>query len=204
MPRLSFSAKLQKRPQVPTKPLNLSRRPREYLTPREVEKCQQAAKLTGRHGHRDATMILIAFRHGLRASELVDLRWEHIDLAYGLIDCTRKKNGQNATHPMTGGELRALRRVKRDYPHTPYVFESERKTPLTERAFHRIVARAGEVAGLPFPVHPHMLRHATGYKLANDGVDTRAIQHYLGHKNIQHTVKYTELAFNRFQGFFRD
>ena len=84
------------------------------------------------------------------------------------------------------------------------MFVTERKGPLTDSAFRKIVARAGAAAGLDFPVHPHMLRHATGFKLANDGQDTRAIQHYLGHKNIQHTVRYTELSSDRFKEFWDD
>ena len=70
--------------------------------------------------------------------------------------------------------------------------------------FRRMVVRLGESAKIPFPVHPHMLRHACGYKLANQGVDTRSLQHYLGHKNIQHTVRYSELSPNRFKDFWRD
>jgi type 1 fimbriae regulatory protein FimB/type 1 fimbriae regulatory protein FimE len=75
---------------------------------------------------------------------------------------------------------------------------------MTTENVRTIVARAGRLAGLTFPVHPHMLRHACGYKLANDGHDTRAIQHYLGHRNIMHTVRYTELASDRFKNFWDD
>ena len=113
------------------------------------------------------------------------------------------KNGTPATHPLRGPELRALRKMAREYPDSPYVFASERKGPLTGSSVRKIVARPGK-ADIPFPVHPHMLRHACGYKLANDGQDTRAIQHYLGHKNIQHTVRYTELAASRFNDFWQD
>ena len=84
------------------------------------------------------------------------------------------------------------------------MFVSERKGPLTDSSVRKLVARVGEVAKLGFPVHPHMLRHACGYKLANEGHDTRAIQHYMGHRNIQHTVRYTELAPDRFSGFWKD
>jgi len=110
----------------------------------------------------------------------------------------------NETFPSLTLEIRALRRLKREYPETPYVFVTERKGPLTNSAVGKLIARAGENAGFEFPVHPHMLRHATGYKLANDGHDTRAIQQYLGHKNIQHTVRYTELASTRFRDFWKD
>jgi type 1 fimbriae regulatory protein FimE len=179
-------------------------RSREYLTADEVERLMTAARSTGRHGHRDATLILIAYRHGLRVSELVALRWDQIDLKAGTVHVNRLKNGRDAVHPIRGPELRALRRLQRDYPASPYVFSTERRGPLTDSAVRKIVARAGRRAKLPFPVHPHQLRHACGYKLANDGHDTRAIQQFLGHANICHTVKYTELTPHRFNDFWRD
>ena len=183
---------------------NAAVRSREYLTSNEIEALMAAAKKSGRHGQRDATVILIAYRHGLRVSELVALRWDQINLKQGTLHVNRLKNGSESIHPLRGPELRALRRAQRDYPSSPYVFLTERKGPLTASSVRKIVARAGRNAGIPFPVHPHMLRHACGYKLANDGHDTRAIQQYLGHKNITHTVRYTELAANRFNGFWQD
>ena len=179
-------------------------RAREYLTSDEVSALMKAAKTTGRHGHRDATLILLGYRHGLRVSELIALRWDQIDLKLGLLYVSRLKNGTPSNHPIRGPELRALRSLKRQYPETPYVFVTERKGPLTASTARKLVARAGREAKLPCPIHPHMLRHACGYKLANDGHDTRAIQHYLGHKNITHTARYTELAADRFNGFWRD
>ena len=110
------------------------------------------------------------------------------------------KNGSPATHPLTGKELRALRRLQREQElKSPFVFTSERGTPFTKRGFQAMVERAGKAAGFDMKIHPHMLRHACGFKLANDGVDTRTIQAYLGHKSIQHTVRYTELAPNSVQ-----
>lgn len=194
----SFSGKL------PRKPKNKDVRTREYLTEQEVEAVMKAASGEGRHGHRDQTLILIAYRHGLRVSELVALRWEQVDLGQGLFHVARLKNGVPSTHPLRGPELRALRRLERDYPETPYVFVTERKGPLTTDTVRKIVARAGRRAGLAFPIHPHMLRHACGFKLANAGEDTRAVQHYLGHANIQHTVRYTELGSERFRAFWTD
>ena len=182
---------------------NKARRSREHLSEKEVSALLDAAKKKGRHGHRDATLILLAYRHALRVSELVALRWDQIDLSQGLLHVNRAKNGTPSTHPLRGPEIRALRRLQRDYS-GPYVFVTERKGPLTTSAVRKIIARAGERARIGFPVHPHMLRHACGFKLANDGHDTRAIQHYLGHKNIQHTVRYTELAPDRFNGFWDD
>ena len=183
---------------------NKDLRSREYLTPDEVERLITAAKSLGRHGRRDATLILLAYRHGLRVSELVALRWDMLDLKQGLLHVNRLKHGTASTHPIRGPEIRALRRLQRDYPDTPYLFVTERGGPLTTSTVRKIVARTGDHAEIGFPVHPHMLRHSTGYKLANDGHDTRAIQHYLGHKNIQHTVRYTELSANRFKDFWKD
>ncbi len=189
---------------VPVRRANAAYRSREYLLDKEVTALMAAAAHCGRHGARDATLILLAYRHGLRVSELVSLRWEQVDLPQGLLHVARLKRGLPSVHPLRGPELRALRRLQREYPETPYVFVSERKAPLTTDAVRKIVGRAGRVADLPFPVHPHMLRHATGYKLANDGQDTRAIQQYLGHRNIQHTTRYTELAPDRFKDFWHD
>ena len=193
----------EKRKVLPKRLRNADLRTREYLTPEEVERLIGQAGKLGRHGARDAALLMLAYRHGLRVSELVALRWDMVDLKQGLLHVNRLKNGIPSVHPIRGPELRALRKLQRDYPDTPYVFVTERKGPLTADTVRKLIARAGEVAGIGFPVHPHMLRHACGYKLANDGHDTRAIQHYLGHKNIQHTVRYTEQAPNRFKNFWR-
>ncbi len=190
-------------PSSPVRKPNSEYRTREYLTEAEVEKLIEAAK-HNRSGQRDSTMILLAFTHGLRVSELIDLRWEQIDFNSAMLHVRRVKQGTPATHPLTGRELRALRKLQRDQePKSPFVFISERQVPFTNRGFQTLVERAGRKAGLDFKAHPHMLRHACGYKLANQGVDTRTIQAYLGHVSIQHTVKYTELAPTRFKGLFR-
>ena len=188
----------------PLRRRNSEVRSREHLTRDEVERLMNAAGKTGRHRHRDRTLILIAFRHAFRVSELVSLRWEQVDLKQGLLHVRRSKNGSPSTHPLRGPEIRALRRLQRDYPETPYVFVTERKGPLTTSSVRKMITRASMKAELGFPVHPHMLRHACGFYLANEGHDTRSIQHYMGHKNIQHTVRYTELAADRFNGFWRD
>src|SRR5271170_1745081 len=179
--------------QPPRRRPNAELRPREYLTEAEVERLMKAAR-DNRNGHRDATMLLLAFRHGLRAAEVVTLRWDNVDLAHGKLHVTRVKNGSPSVHPLAGTEIRALRRLKRESPESPFVLVSERGSPFTTAGFRKMVARLGVAARFKFPVHPHMLRHACGFKLANKGVDTRALQHYLGHKSIQHTVRYTELS----------
>ena len=197
--QLPFSAKFFAPP--PKKP---STREREYLRTSEINAMIRAAKKVGRHGVRDGAIILLMFRHGLRTTELVALKWTQIDLAGGYIEVHRGKHGRDSIHPLRSPELRALRALQRDYTDTSYVFVSERKAPLSTRSIRHIIARAGELAGIPFPVHPHQLRHACGYYLAASGHDTRAIQDYLGHKNIHHTVRYTQMSPQRFENFWMD
>jgi integrase len=192
----------KKRAVAPRRQPNRELRSREHLTETEVEKLIEAAK-DNRYGHRDATMILVAYRHGLRASEVCDLEWSQIDFAAATLHVRRVKNGKPTTHPIRGDELRALRRLHREAPKSSFVFVSERGGPFTTDSFNWLVKRAAQKVGLPFQVHAHMLRHACGYALANAGHDTRSLQDYLGHKNIQHTVRYTELAPTRFRDFWR-
>lgn len=197
--QLPFSAKFFSPP-----PKKSSTREREYLRSSEVKAMIRAAKKVGRHAVRDGGIILLMFRHGLRTAELVALKWTQIDLASGYIEVHRVKNGHDSIHPLRSPELRALRQIQRDYADTSYVFVSERKAPLSTRSIRHIIARAGELAGIPFQVHPHQLRHACGYYLAAQGHDTRAIQDYLGHKNIHHTVHYTQMSPQRFENFWMD
>lgn len=136
--------------------------------------------------------------------ELINLKWEQFDLDAGKFHVNRLKNGDPSVHFLEGDEIRALRKLYRVYDSSAFVFASERQGPLSHNAIHKIVVRAGEVAGLKLSVHPHMLRHGKGYQLASKGVDTRAIQAYFGHKNIQHTVGYTQLEVCRFKGFGKD
>jgi type 1 fimbriae regulatory protein FimB/type 1 fimbriae regulatory protein FimE len=182
---------------------NAELRTREYLTEAEVERLLKATK-RNRWGHRDAAMILVAYHHGLRASELTDLRWDQVDFATATLHVRRVKQGSPSTHPILGDELRGLRRLQREQePKSPFVFTSERGSPFTTAGFARMVERAGVEAGFAFKAHPHMLRHACGFALAAKGHDTRALQAYLGHRNIQHTVRYTELSPTRFKNFWR-
>jgi integrase len=194
----------EKRTVTPRRPPNRELRTREHLTEIEVGRLVRAAK-DNRWGHRDATMILVAYRHGLRAAELVDLRWEQVDFRTANLHVRRVKKGTPATHPILGDELRALRKLQREQePKSPFVFISERGSPFTTAGFARMVERAGADAKLGFKAHPHMLRHACGFALASKGHDTRALQAYLGHRNIQHTVRYTELSPTRFKDFWRE
>ena len=131
---------------------NAERRSREHLTPDEVAQVIKAAGHVGRHAHRDATLIRLAFRHGFRVSELVAVRWDQIDLKQGLLHVNRLKNGVPSTHPLRGPELRALRQLQREYP-GPYVFATERGGPMTPATVRKMISRTGELAQLPFPIH---------------------------------------------------
>jgi type 1 fimbriae regulatory protein FimB/type 1 fimbriae regulatory protein FimE len=188
----------------PRKPKNTERRKREHLTEVEVEALAKAAGDCGRYGHRDRTMVMVCFCHGLRVSELVSLEWDQVNLDEALLTVHRAKKGRPSEHPIPGEELRALRRLKRERrPGSPFVFMTERGGPMTDRAFRLLFSRAGEKAELPFPVHPHNLRHAAGYKLVNDRQPIRAIQQYLGHRRIASTERYTEIDSRQFKEFFR-
>ncbi len=134
----------------------------------------------------------------------MDLRWDQVDFNQAVLHVRRVKNGTPATHPLTGRQLRALRKLQREAPESPFVFVSERGAPFSVSGFRRMIERATEAAKLGIKAHPHMLRHACGYALANQGTDTRTLQAYLGHRNISNTVRYTELAPNRFRGLWKD
>jgi site-specific recombinase XerD len=165
---------------------------RDYLTRSEVRALLRAAKRGKRHAARNHAMILLAYQHGFRASELVELRVGDVDLRAGTIYCRRRKGSKSSVHPMKQDELRAIGRVleHRAVRGTDDLFSSERGARLTRNGFWRVVSEAGKRAGLPVNVYTHQLRHATGYYLANKGCDLRLIQEYLGHKQIQNTVRY--------------
>jgi integrase len=188
------SVRRSRRYAIPVRPANAELRQREYLTPKD-----------GRYGHRDTTLILIAFRHGLRASEICDLEWSQVEFGRSAsLHVRRAKNGKPSVHPLRGDEIRALRELQRQFSDSKHVFATERGGPFTPDAVNRLIKRIGERAGFDFLVHAHMLRHGCGYALANAGHDTRAIQDWLGHRSTQHTVRYTELAPTRFKDFWRD
>lgn len=177
---------------------NSDYRSREHLTFDEVSRLIEAAELRGRHPVRDRCLLLLMFRHGLRASEAASLRWDAVMMAEREISITRCKGSQSGVHPLQADELEALQAVRAAYPGL-YLFANERGDKLSTDAIAKIMTRAAELAELPIKAHPHMLRHSCGYYMANKGYDTRLIQEWLGHKNIQHTVRYTALSPNRFK-----
>jgi type 1 fimbriae regulatory protein FimB/type 1 fimbriae regulatory protein FimE len=162
----------------------------------------KAAK-AGRHGQRDATLILIMARHGLRVSEAIDLRWDQVDTHKAHLHVRRLKGGDNSVHPIQGDELRALRELKRSQTgKSAFVFTSERGGPMTRSNVSKMIASAGERANLP-PCHPHQLRHTCGHLLADAGHDTRRLQLWLGHRDIRHTAHYSQLSAKPFADFWR-
>jgi type 1 fimbriae regulatory protein FimB/type 1 fimbriae regulatory protein FimE len=173
---------------------------RQYFTESELGKLISAAR-KGRYGHRDATLILIMARHGLRVSEAVDLEWSQIDFTRAHLHVRRLKGGIASVHPIQGDELRALRELRRQ-TEGAFVFASERGGPMTRFNVSKMVGAAGERAGLPY-AHPHMLRHTCGHLLADAGHDTRRLQLWLGHVDIKHTAHYSELSASAFKEFWK-
>jgi site-specific recombinase XerD len=190
-------------------------RTREELYPDEVARLQEQASKIGRYGHRDATMIMLAFGHGLRASELLDATWDRpgttrINLEDQTIYVKRRKGSRSGEHDLRKCEVKALKKLAKDmkakdpdYEQTGHVFRNERGGPLSESSFHKIVARAGLKAGIE-AAHPHQLRHACGYKMINDDIDIRKVQVWMGHKNIQNTTRYAELHKKKLKGLWTD
>jgi type 1 fimbriae regulatory protein FimB len=190
----------------PKNPRKRHERSREHLTPEEVTGLLKASKET-RHPERDYCLALLMVRHGLRASEACQLKLSDIHLTQKNLYVERQKNGISTTHPLFNGEVKTIRdwlakraRMINGHSDPGTLFISERRTPFSRSMVWHIIKDCAEVAGLAdLCVHPHMLRHATGYDMANRGMETRGIQQYLGHTNIQHTVKYTTLSPNRFK-----
>ena len=180
-------------------------RTREHLTPEEVTKLLKASKET-RHPERDYCLLLLMVRHGLRASEACQLKLCDIHLTQKNLYVERQNNGISTTHPLFNGEVKTIRdwlakraRMIDGRPDPGTLFISQRRTPFSRSMVWHIIKDCAEAAGLAeLAVHPHMLRHSTGFDMVNRGMDTRGIQQYLGHANIQHTVKYTALGPNRF------
>ncbi|HEY6154717.1 MAG TPA: tyrosine-type recombinase/integrase [Candidatus Udaeobacter sp.] len=178
---------------------------KNFLTEAEIEKFLRAAR-KGRHAIRNFAMMLLAYRHGLRVSELVNMRLSDVDLDTAHVSVRRAKGSLSTNQPLDGDEIRALRawlrkRQNSVCPNSPLLFLSERG-PMTRQACNYVCAEIGRRAGLNINVHPHMLRHSCGFALANKGRDTRLIQDYLGHKNIRHTQLYTRTAALRFEGLW--
>jgi len=151
------------------------------LTPAEIERLVKTARKRGRHGSRDALAILMGFRHGLRVSELVALRWSQVDFTTARLTVHRAKGSGGSTHPILGDELRELRKIQREQPAgSQFIFNNERGVPMSVAGFQRMLKRVGAECGLPL-VHAHMLRHSTGFALADKGRDLREIQDFLEH-----------------------
>ncbi|MGA7386642.1 MAG: tyrosine-type recombinase/integrase [Pseudolabrys sp.] len=182
---------------------NKAYRTREHLTESEMGKLL-AALAANRHGHRDWLIGLLIYRHGLRVSEACDLRWDDLDLPKRTITVRRLKGSTDSVHYLERDELTGLKRLQREQePKTAYVFVNERGQLFGRMGIGRMIERASETAKLPFPVHAHMLRHSTGFALPGKGMDTRRLQHYLGHASITNTVGYTAMSPEPFKDLWR-
>jgi type 1 fimbriae regulatory protein FimB/type 1 fimbriae regulatory protein FimE len=191
------------RPVTARRQANDAYRVREQLTEAEMTKLLAALR-QNRHGHRDWLIALLIYRHGLRVSEACDLRWDDIDLSKRTIIVRRLKGSTDSSHYLERDELAGLKRLQRESePRSAYVFVNERGQPFGRMGIARMIERAGEAAKLPFPIHVHMLRHSTGYALAGKGMDTRRLQHFLGHASITNTVRYTAMSPEPFKDVWR-
>jgi integrase len=188
---------------VPRRLKNADYRGREHLTADEVDQMIRSAAKSGRYGRRDAAAILLAFRHGMRVSELCALRWDQIDLKARQLHTNRVKGGLSAAHPLQADEIKALRSLAAQRaPESVYVLENERGGSLNPSGVRRIIKNAGQLAKLELPVHPHMLRHSAGYALMKSKKDLRTIQEWLGHRSLASTARYTALDVDRFAGIW--
>jgi len=175
---------------------------RRYLTADELAKLIKASSKS-RHGRRDATLMLLMARHGLRVTEAVDLRWDQIDFSKGHLHVRRLKGGIHSVHPIQGDELRNFRELRREQdPESAFVFTTERGGPMTRSNVGKLIDAAAKRAGLAH-CHPHQLRHTYGHLLADAGHDTRRLQLWLGHSDIKHTARYSELSARPFRDFWR-
>jgi len=194
-------ARMANRRKLTSEAADAHERAKDYLDPHEVERLLEAAK-DGRHGARDYALLLLMYRHGLRASEAVSLKLDNVNLKEARLWVNRVKNSLSTEHPIKGDELRAIKRyLAGREDKLPWLFVSERGVQLVPRALNHMIAAAGLRAGLGH-VHPHMLRHACGFTLANRGTDFRAIQDYLGHRDPRHTTRYTRTSARRFEGLW--
>jgi len=188
---------------APSEAVDGHARAKDFLTDAEMERLLEAAK-KGRHGTRDHVLLLMISRHGLRVSEAATLQLDALNLKEARIWVKRAKGSQDGAQPISGDELRAIKRyIAVRKSSLPWLFVTERGEQFTRQGIAYIVRQAGERAKLGH-VWPHMLRHSCGYHLANrDQVpDLRLIQDYLGHKNIKNTARYTRTSAGRFEGLW--
>ena len=184
-------------------PVDAHERMRDYLSEEEFALLLRGT-LRSRYRWRNAAMLMLTFYHGLRVTELCRLRRQDVDLTHGRIWIQRLKGSLSTEQPLHAEELRTLKRYlkQRGNVQLPWLFLNERGDQFTRSAINYLVGITGVRAGLPFHVHPHMLRHGCGYALANRGYDLRVIQDYLGHRDPKHTTRYTRTAAHRFEGLW--
>jgi len=178
-------------------------RPREFLTEEEVLSLLKACKET-RYPLRNQALIWTAYAHALRPTEACELRWGHIMFDSNQIAITRLKNGRDCLHPLWGREIRLLKKLRKErVSNSPFCFITERGEVMSVKAFQDLLDRLGKIAGIPFKIHPHMLRHSLPTKLSSEGVNTATLQAFVGHASIANTARYIHMSAAPFQGFFK-
>lgn len=180
---------------------------RKYLTQSEIERILSMVKVNSENAERDYCLIYMTFIHGFRVSEVCQLRLSDMDLEEGCLFIRRMKNGFSSNHPLLENEIRAIKawlniRCRQPGAESDWLFLSRQGKPLTRQRIYQLIRQSGEQARISVTSHPHMLRHACGFALADRGIDTRLIQDYLGHRNIRHTVRYTASNAERFEGIW--
>lgn len=177
---------------------NAHERSKDFLSDAEIKLLLEASKKS-RYPKRNYLLLLMIYRHGLRVSEAITIKKSDVNVKESRIWINRLKNGLSVEHPISGDELRAIKRYFNSREdNLPWIFVNERGLPLTRQAVNYIIAVAAEKAKLQ-NVHPHTLRHSCGFYLANKGYDLRLIQDYLGHRDPKHTAHYTRVVSKRFE-----
>ncbi|WP_337050026.1 tyrosine-type DNA invertase [Serratia fonticola] len=189
-------------------PLGRTMTQRKYLTLTEIQSLLDSTLLTA-HPKRNYCLIYMSFIHGLRVSEVSRLRISDLDLNEGILQVRRIKNGFSTIHPLLPDEIGIIKawlriREQSENAASDWLFLSKKGNPLSRQRIYAIIRELSEQARLSISAHPHMLRHACGFALADRGIDTRLIQDYLGHRNIRHTVRYTASNAQRFSGIWHE
>ena len=173
-------------------------RAKDFLSDAEIKSFLDASKKT-RYPKRNYLLLLMMYRHGLRVSEAISIKKSDVDIRESRIWIKRLKSGLSVEHPISGDELRGIKRyLSSREDNLPWLIVNERCLPLTRQAGNYIVKVISTTAKLE-NVRPHTIRHSFGFYLANKGYDLRLIQDYLGHRDPKHTAHYTRVVSKRFE-----
>lgn len=181
---------------------NAHEKDKDFLTEGEVGQLLKAAKNT-RYSIRNQLLITMMYKHGLRVSEVINIKLSDLNLNTSRIWIRRLKGGLSVEHPIPGEELRLIRKYLRTKENElPWLFINERNLPLTRQAVNYMISSVSKIAGLN-NLSPHTLRHSCGYYMASNEYHQRIIQDYLGHRDPKHTARYTRIAGKKFEGIWK-